>query len=117
MDQNRLYTKAVSDAITIIDGEYTKNITLEEMAKRVGVSSQYLSKIFKDETGRTFVEYLTTLRINRAKDIIQTSDQPIKQVGIMVGYKDPNYFSRIFRSVVGVSPSDFRDSVKHKIGQ
>lgn len=117
VDQNRLYTKAVSDAITIIDGEYTKNITLEEMAKRVGVSSQYLSKIFKDETGQTFVEYLTTLRINRAKDIIQTSDQPIKQVGIMVGYKDPNYFSRIFRSVVGVSPSDFRDSFKHKIGQ
>lgn len=117
VDQNRLYTKAVSDAINIIDGEYTKNITLEEMAKRVGVSSQYLSKIFKEETGQTFVEYLTTLRINRAKDIIKTSDQPIKQVGIMVGYKDPNYFSRIFRSVVGLSPSDFRDSVKHKIGQ
>lgn len=117
VDQNRLYTKAVSDAINIIDGEYTKNITLEEMAKRVGVSSQYLSKIFKEETGQTFVEYLTTLRINRAKDIIQTSDQPIKQVGIIVGYKDPNYFSRIFRSVVGLSPSDFRDSVKHKIGK
>jgi two-component system response regulator YesN len=115
VDQNRLYTKAVSDAINIIDGEYTKNITLEEIAKRVGVSSQYLSKIFKDETNQTFVEYLTTLRINRAKDIIQTSDQPIKQVGIMVGYKDPNYFSRIFRSVVGISPSDFRDSVKYKI--
>ena len=117
VDQNRLYTKAVSDAINIIDGEYTKNITLEEIARRVGVSSQYLSKIFSEETNQTFVEYLTTLRINRAKDIIQTSDQPIKQVGIMVGYKDPNYFSRIFRSVVGVSPSDFRDSVKHKINQ
>ena len=117
VDQNRLYTKAVSDAINIIDGEYTKNITLEEIAKRVGVSSQYLSKIFKEETGQTFVEYLTTLRINRAKDIIQTSDQPIKQVGIVVGYKDPNYFSRIFRSVVGLSPSDFRDSVKHRIDQ
>lgn len=116
-DQKRLYSKAVSDAINIIDREYTKNITLEEIAKRVGVSSQYLSKIFKDETGQTFVEYLTTLRINLAKDIIQTSDQPIKQAGIMVGYKDPNYFSRIFRSVVGLSPSDFRDSVKHKINQ
>lgn len=117
VDQNRLYTKAVSDAINIIDDEYTKNIKLEEVAKRVGVSSQYLSKIFKDETGQTFIEYLTNLRINRAKDIIQTSDQPIKQVGIMVGYRDPNYFSRIFRSVVGISPSDFKDSVKHKINQ
>lgn len=115
MDQNRLYTKVVSDAINIIDSEFTKNVTLEEIAKRVGVSSQYLSKIFKEETNQTFVEYLTNLRINRAKEIIQTSDQSIKQVGIMVGYKDPNYFSRIFRSVVGISPSDFRKNVKHRI--
>jgi two-component system, response regulator YesN len=116
MDQKRLYTKAVSDAINIIDSEFTKNVTLEEIAKRVGVSSQYLSKIFKEETSQTFVEYLTNIRINRAKEIIQTSDQSIKQVGIMVGYKDPNYFSRIFRSVVGISPSDFKKNVKYRIG-
>lgn len=116
MDQNRLYTKSVNDAINIIDSEFFKNVTLEEIAGRVGVSSQYLSKIFKEETNQTFVEYLTNLRINRAKEIIQTSDQPIKQVGIMVGYKDPNYFSRIFRSVVGISPSDFRENIKHKMG-
>ncbi|WP_455714609.1 helix-turn-helix domain-containing protein [Anaerosporobacter sp.] len=115
MDQNRLYTKAVSDAINIIDSEFVKNVTLEDVAGRVGVSSQYLSKIFKEETNQTFVEYLTNLRITRAKEIIQTSDQPIKQVGIMVGYKDPNYFSRIFRSVVGISPSDFRKNVKTRL--
>ncbi|WP_310601904.1 response regulator transcription factor [Anaerosporobacter sp.] len=115
VDQNRLYTKSVSDSVNIIDAEYMKNITLDEIARRVGVSSQYLSKIFKEETGQTLVEYLTSLRINRARELIQTSDQPIKQVGIMVGYKDPNYFSRIFRNVVGVSPSEFRDEVKNRL--
>ncbi|WP_167957767.1 helix-turn-helix domain-containing protein [Anaerosporobacter faecicola] len=114
IDQTRLYSKAVSDALNIVEAEFKENITLEEVAKRVGVSSQYLSKIFKEETKDTFIEYLTRRRINQAKEIIQTSDYPLKQIGLMVGYKDPNYFSRTFRSVENMSPKDFRDMIKKR---
>ena len=91
---------------------YTRNVTLKEVSKKVGVSSQYLSKIFREETKKTFIEWLTDLRIRKAKEMIQRLDQPIKEVGLVVGYKDPNYFSRIFRSVVGKSPSEYRDEIK-----
>lgn len=116
-EANRLYTKVVRDAIKIIEENYTRNVTLEEVAKKVGVSSQYLSKIFREETKKTFVEWLTDLRIRKAKEMIQRLNQPIKEVGLVVGYKDPNYFSRIFRNVVGMSPSEYREEIKQNQSQ
>lgn len=112
INKNRIYSEIVWSSIKIIQEEYAKNISLEGVAKLVGVSSQYLSKIFKEETKMTFIEWVTRLRIDKAKEIIQDQEQAIKEVGVLVGYKDPNYFSRIFRSVLGMTPSQYREKVK-----
>jgi two-component system response regulator YesN len=106
------FSKIVNEAIVIMKEDFSKDITLKSVANRVGVTSQYLSKIFKEETNFNFMEWLTDYRIERAKEIIQQQNVPIKEVGLSVGYKDPNYFSRTFRNVVGKSPSEYIDDIK-----
>ena len=72
----------------------------------------YFCKLFKQYFGHSFVSYLTEYRMRRAEDLISTSSLSIKEIGIAVGYPDPNYFTKVFRRVRGVSPSGFRDSGK-----
>jgi two-component system response regulator YesN len=86
---------------------FNENISLNEISNMVGVSIQYFSKIFKDEVGANYIDWLNSLRINRAKELMSTSDMSIKEVGFHVGYNDPNYFSRIFKRYEGVAPREF----------
>jgi len=88
----------------------TKDITLEEVSKEVNISPHYFSKLFKDEMGENFIDYLTTLHINAAKEI-KSSLLSVKEICYQIGYGDPNYFSRIFKKVVGVTPTEYRDSI------
>ncbi|MFC4402218.1 response regulator [Gracilibacillus xinjiangensis] len=93
--------------------EYVKHhfhqtITLDEVAEQVNLSSYYLSKLFKESFGVTFIEYLTELRMNKAKTFLLNGATPLKEIALNIGYKDPNYFSRVFKKEVGLSPSEFR---------
>ena len=80
---------------------------LNDISKLVGVSVQYFSKLFKDEMGCNYVDWLNTLRIKRAKELMNTSHMSIKEVGFRVGYNDPNYFSRIFKRYEGIAPTEY----------
>ena len=73
------------------------------------ISPYYFSKLFKQEDGRTFIEYLTGVRIHQAKMLLRNPGNSIKEIGIMCGYSDPNYFSRIFKKYEGVTPSEYRE--------
>ncbi len=85
-----------------------KPITLLELCHQFGISQTYMSKIFRKYSGNSFSQYLTELRMNRAKELFQENpDSFIKDVAAMVGYEDQFYFSRIFRSYTGKSPSEF----------
>jgi two-component system, response regulator YesN len=116
-------TKSISDArekklnslirraTDYIIENYRKDITLEEVSKEVNISPHYFSKLFKDEMGENFIDYLTTLRINAAKEIMKISLMSVKEICYEIGYGDPNYFSRIFKKIVGVTPTEYRDSI------
>ncbi|MGN8647249.1 AraC family transcriptional regulator [Gracilibacillus sp. HCP3S3_G5_1] len=91
-----------------IESNYQRNITLEEVADEVGLSSYYLSKLFKEHFHITFVEYVTQTRIAKAKDLLLDDRVSLKEIALTIGYKDPNYFSRVFKKETGVSPSDYR---------
>ena len=82
---------------------------MDDVSREVDISPYYFSKVFKDETGVNFIEYLTNLRIERAKELLRNSDMSIKQICSEAGYSDPNYFSRIFRKNVGVTPTEYKD--------
>lgn len=97
-------------AVQYIKSNYNKNMTLDEVAAHVYISPYYFSHGFKSFTGMNFMEYLKKVRIEEAKKLLLTSKMSLKNVSKKVGYQDPNYFSRVFKNMVGIPPSDFRIS-------
>ncbi len=87
---------------------YRKDLSLEEVSRRVNVSPYYFSRIFKEGTGQNFVEYLTMIRMEKAKELLTESHCSMKEISSQVGYSEPNYFSRSFRKNVGVSPTEYK---------
>lgn len=94
-----------------MEKNYHKPITLEEVGEMVHLSPHYFSKMFKIRTGKSFIDYLTDIRVERAKKLMQTHERNIKEICYAVGYNDPNYFSRVFKKVTGFSPSEYRQEV------
>ena len=99
----------VHRARTYIDGHYTNSdLSLHEVAAQVNLSPSHFSAVFSHETGETFKEYLTRLRIDRAKELLRTTNLKAFEVAYQSGYNDPHYFSSIFRKNTGLSPQQFR---------
>jgi len=87
---------------------YAENINLETISNQINLSSNYISHVFKRETGQTIVEYLTEWRIAQAKQMLQATDKKIYEIGQLVGYENEHYFSRVFKKVTGVSPNRYK---------
>lgn len=85
--------------------------SLQSVAQKVYMTPTYLSLLFKTNTGKTFIEHLTDIRINKAKDMLKSTHYKNYEVAERVGYQDPRYFSQIFKKKVGLSPSEYRESV------
>ncbi len=100
---------AIQASKAYIEANYTKNITLEDVSREVNISSYYLSRIFKEGTGENFIDYLTRLRIEKAKELLSTTQYSMKEICSMSGYSDPNYFSKSFKKNVGVTPTEYRE--------
>lgn len=83
-------------------------INLNAVAQVANVSPTHFSAVFSQQTGRTFVEYLTALRMEKAKELLRCTDNSSGEIAFAVGYNDPHYFSFLFKKVNGCSPRDFR---------
>lgn len=86
----------------------SENISLNLVASNVNISPSYFSSLFSQEVGSTFVEYLTGVRMEKAKELLMCSDKRTSDIGYEVGYKDSHYFSYIFKKTQGCSPKEFR---------
>ncbi len=100
----------VSKAKLYLQANYGKEISLDDVSREVNVSPYYFSKLFKEEAGVNFIEYLTGLRIEKAKQLLKDAGKSIKEISAEVGYVDPNYFSRIFKKQTGMTPREYRES-------
>lgn len=90
----------------------SEDITVSSVCREFGLSQSYLNLIFRKHGKQAFHSYLRNVRIERAKEIMERNPQMfIKDVAMMTGYKDQFYFSRIFRAVTGISPSEYIDSL------
>lgn len=111
--RNEAATKKFSNIIEETKEYIHKNyqdeeISLNSAASYVNISPSYLSSVFSQETGQTFVKYLTDLRMNRAKELLMCTNKRSNEIGMEVGYKDPHYFSYLFKKTQGCSPLQFR---------
>jgi YesN/AraC family two-component response regulator len=97
----------VETAKKYIQKNYTKEISLEEIAQHVSVSSFYLSRVFSKKEGMTYKDYLIKLRMEKAKQLLGEGKKAIKEISIEVGYADQNYFSRAFKKYYHKSPLEF----------
>lgn len=97
-------------AIQIINENYKSQIQLSSLASEIGISEAYLSRLFSEYIHKSFIDYLTELRISKAQELLLSKKISIKEVSFEVGYQDPNYFSKIFKKIMGCSPKDFGDS-------
>lgn len=95
-----------------IKSNYRKDISLDDVSRVVNISPYYFSKLFKEDTGENFIEYLTGVRIEKAKELLNTTECSMKEICAIVGYSDPNYFSRSFKKNVGVTPTEYKEGKK-----
>lgn len=87
-----------------IEERFNDELSLEEVADFVHLNPHYFSKIFKQEYGETFIDFVTRLRIDKAISLIKEGNLALKEISFEVGYKDPNYFSRVFKKITGFLP-------------
>ena len=103
------YADIIKAAEKMISEHYmSEEISLNSVADSVGMSPSYFSSVFSKESGKTFVEFLTETRMEKAKELLMCSALKTSEIGYEVGYKDPHYFSYIFKKTQGCSPKDYR---------
>ncbi|MBN2656278.1 MAG: response regulator [Spirochaetales bacterium] len=99
----------IRKANDFIDSHYADpGICLQSVAEHVNASPNHFSTVYSQETGRSFIEYLTSVRIGKAKDLLRNTDLRSSDIAFEAGFNDPHYFSFIFKKNVGISPRDFR---------
>jgi two-component system response regulator YesN len=110
INQNQLYPRPLAAAMSYIRENYKKPLQLSLVAEECGITGSYLSRLFKEHLGITFIDYLNRFRLNKAIILLEEKKYSIKEISYLAGYQDPNYFSRIFRRHMGISPSDLLDN-------
>jgi len=99
---------SVQIILEYLDKNYMNNISLDNISKNMYLSSVYISKIFKEITGESPINYLINIRLVKAKNLLLSTDLPINLIALSVGYTDPYYFSKLFKKYYGYSPSKFK---------
>lgn len=99
----------IKAAQNYIHEHYAENLTLNTLADFLFIHPIYLSKLFKERTGQNFIDYLTYIRIEKAKELLSHTQFKIYDISEMVGYESPKYFSKLFKDIVGVTPKAYRN--------
>jgi two-component system response regulator YesN len=110
--EHRDRSSHIRKAKEYISSRYNENISLDAICQHAGVSKNYFCHLFKGETGLSIWDYLTNFRIEKAKEFLAGSDLKNYEVSYKIGYENPSYFSRTFKKITGLSPTEFRRQLK-----
>lgn len=106
------FNQTIDKAKEYIKAHYAvEELSLENVATHVNMGTSYFSVIFKQETGETFIDYVTGIRMGKAKELLGISGFKAYEIAYMVGYNNPTYFSTLFKKWVGLSPTEYRNNV------
>lgn len=103
----------VEGAVQIIMERYISGVTIEEVGSELNISARHLSRLFRQETGYTFLDYLMYIRVKRAIELLRDPKVKVYEVADLVGYADARYFAQVFRKITGMTPTAFRDNASH----
>lgn len=107
------YSRLLEEAQKYVKQNYSSNeISLNMVASHVGISPSYFSTIFRQETGSTFTEYLTEIRMEKARELLRCTSKKTAEIAYDIGYKDAHYFSYIFKKNQGITPKEYRGDRK-----
>ncbi|MGB9662287.1 MAG: response regulator [Moorellaceae bacterium] len=101
-------TSLIDKAAMFIQKNYHRDLSLEEVAQHVHLSPCYFSRLFKQMKGENFIDYLTRIRLEAAKDLLKNTDLSVAEIAERVGYRDPRYFGQVFKKQEGCTPTAFR---------
>jgi two-component system, response regulator YesN len=99
----------VLDAIHYVTLHLNRRITLDEVAEHLFMNPSYFSRLFRKETGVTFIEYVNRMKVERAKELLDQTSLPVAKIGEALGYDNHSYFIKMFRSQAGVTPQEYRN--------
>lgn len=107
------YSRLLEEAQQYVKQNYYNNeISLNVVASHVGISPSYFSTIFRQETGSSFIEYLTGIRMEKARELLRCTNKKTSEIAYDVGYRDSHYFSYIFKKTQGLTPKEYRGDRK-----
>ncbi|HHY09313.1 MAG TPA: helix-turn-helix transcriptional regulator [Firmicutes bacterium] len=109
------YCLHVHRAVEMIKTQYNQEITLAGTAESLGLNKSYLSTLFREQTGRTFTDYVHDVRIAESKKLLEGTSLSILDIALQVGFANQNYFSRIFKKLTGITPSEFRRRIRKTV--
>lgn len=100
--------KPITIAVGFMKENYSRQLSLDEVAAAANVSGKYLSRIFPDEMGMGFNEYLTQIRMEASEKLLAETNMSIKEIALAVGYLDEKYYSKLFKKLKGIKPTEYR---------
>jgi two-component system response regulator YesN len=113
-DMGNPHSTYVSATQKYVRQHYKHNISLEQASVNVGITPSYLSRLFKQETGINFTDYLNQVRIEHAQQLIRLGNNKMKQIYKDVGFSTYNYFFKVFKDIVGMTPYTYAKQVEGK---
>jgi two-component system response regulator YesN len=106
--EDTAYSKAVSTAVEYIQRHYQQDLSLADIAAQVSMSPNYLGALFKKEVGLNIVDYMNRCKIDKSKELLETTTMKTFEIALEVGFSDHSYYSRVFRKEAGCNPKDYR---------
>ncbi|EMS73971.1 response regulator transcription factor [Ruminiclostridium cellobioparum] len=111
-EEPRSERKTIEAAKEYINKNFFNSISLESVARHVHMNTNYFSSLFKKETGENFIDYLTKVRVEKAKTLLANPNLKIHEICQIVGYYSTKHFARLFKEMVGMTPSEYRANIK-----
>ena len=99
--------------VEYISEHFTEKIYIETLAEMINVSPDYFTKMFKDSIGKTPIDYINALRINKAMQLLAETEIPVNDISSSLGFSNPNYFHKIFKQYMVTSPLVYRKSANN----
>ncbi len=111
-DCSNRYGKDITEIINYVENNYTQKITLKMLATKFGINESYLSRMFKNQTGKNLIYYVNEKKMHKARELLGNPHMMIKEAAYAVGYDDQFYFNKLFKRFFQVSPTEFRRRIQ-----